>query len=81
VIKKNGQLKFNIFPHVPVTSKPLEIRMGKGKGAVDYWTANVYSGMILMEIESSSSMLAIKALTYVRDKLPVNTKIIIEKNK
>jgi len=80
VMKKSGQLRFNIFPHVPVTSKPLEIRMGKGKGSVDYWVANVFSGMTLMEIESSSSLLAAKALKYVQNKLPINTKIVNERN-
>jgi large subunit ribosomal protein L16 len=80
VIKKNGQLRFNIFPHTPITSKPLEIRMGKGKGSVDHWVANVFSGTILMEIESSSSVLAIKALKYVQNKLPINTQITIERN-
>ena len=78
IIKKLGQLKINIIADTPITKKPLEIRMGKGKGAVDHWVAKVKSGIILFEIETSVKLLAIKALKTAQLKLPLKTKIIFE---
>lgn len=78
IIKKIGKLKVNIIADTPITKKPLEIRMGKGKGAVDHWIAKIKSGIILFEIETSAKLLAIKALKTAQLKLPLRTKIIFE---
>ncbi len=78
IIKKSGQLIINIIADTPISKKPLEIRMGKGKGAVDHWVAKISSGKILFEIETSSRALGIKALKTAQLKLPINTKIIYE---
>ena len=77
IIKKKGKLKINIFPNTPITKKPLEVRMGKGKGNVDRWIFKVRSGTILCEIEISSIILGLKALKLAQIKIPLKTKIII----
>jgi large subunit ribosomal protein L16 len=78
IIKKTGQITINVMADTPITKKPIEIRMGKGKGAVDHWVSKINSGTILFEIETSSKILAIKALKAAQIKLPINTKIISE---
>jgi large subunit ribosomal protein L16 len=78
IIKKTGQVKINIIADTPISKKPIEIRMGKGKGAVDHWVSKIQSGTTLFEIETSSKILAIKALKAAQLKLPLNTKIISE---
>ncbi len=78
VIKKAGQLIIKIIADTPVSKKPLEIRMGKGKGNVDHWVSKINSGRILFEIETNSIQLGIKALKIAQLKLPINTKIIQE---
>lgn len=75
VLKKRGRLKINIYPQTPVTKKPLEIRMGKGKGAVNHWIAKIRPGMVLAEIETDNFTLASKALKLAQIRLSVNTKI------
>ena len=75
-IKKLGRLKVNVFPHIPITKKPIEVRMGKGKGNVDHWVCKVKPGFILYEIETSFSAIAIKALQRGQTRLPLKTKII-----
>jgi len=76
IIKKNGQVKINVFADVPISKKPLEIRMGKGKGAVDHWIAKIKVGTLLCEIETTKTLLGIKALNSVKFKLPILTQII-----
>ena len=76
IIKKNGQVRINVFADVPISKKPLEIRMGKGKGAVDHWIAKIRVGTILCEIETSKIVVAVKALNSVKFKLPILTQII-----
>jgi large subunit ribosomal protein L16 len=76
-IKKLGRLKVNIFPHTPITKKPVEVRMGKGKGNVDHWVFKVKPGFILYEIETPFLNIAIKALKLGQIRLPIKTKIII----
>lgn len=61
-IKKLGRLKVNVFPHIPITKKPIEVRMGKGKGAVDHWVAVVRPGTIIYEIGEAKENLAKVAL-------------------
>ena len=77
VIKKNGRIIMRVFPHTPVTSKPIEVRMGKGKGYVNFWIAKIFSGTLLCEVEANSSALALKALKQIQIKIPLKTKILI----
>jgi len=74
-IKRQGKIWIRIFPSLPVTSKPIEVRMGKGKGAVDYWSAKVGVGAILFELEGISFNTAKAAFRTGGAKLPVSTKI------
>lgn len=76
--KKSAQIHFTVFPHTPITKKPLEIRMGKGKGAVDTWVANVCSGDTFVEIEGTNNILITKKLNALRKKLPLRTKLVYE---
>ena len=76
-IKKLGRLKVNIFPHTPISKKPIEVRMGKGKGNIDRWIFKVQPGFILYEIESPFTSIAVKALKRGQIRLPIKTKIII----
>jgi len=75
-MKKGGKLWVRIFPDKPITKKPAETRMGKGKGAVEAWVAPVKRGRMLFEIEGLKPEVAIEALTIASHKLPVRTKII-----
>lgn len=75
-IKKLGRLKVNIFPHTPISKKPIEVRMGKGKGNVDHWVFKVKPGFVLYEIETTFISIAIKALRRGQIRLPIKTKII-----
>ena len=72
-IKRGGKVWIRIFPDVPVTSKPLEVRQGKGKGNVEYWAAKVRPGSVLYEMEGVSEELAREAFTLAAAKLPVKT--------
>ena len=76
-LKRSGKVWVRIFPDTPITSKPTEIRMGKGKGAVDFWVCSVSAGTILYEIEGVSKELAISAFSTGSSKLPILTKVII----
>jgi large subunit ribosomal protein L16 len=76
-LKRSGKVWVRIFPDRPITSKPTEIRMGKGKGAVDFWVCPISAGAILYEIEGVSKELAKSAFSAGSSKLPVLTKIII----
>jgi large subunit ribosomal protein L16 len=78
IMKKFGQVKINLIADTPISKKPIEIRMGKGKGAVDHWISKVNSGSVLFEIETNSKILAIKALRAAQLRLPINTKIVTE---
>ena len=80
-LKKNTKIITKIFPHTPVTGKPLEVRMGKGKGSVDYWSANVFSGTSILKINTAESKIssALDVLKGLKKKLPVNTTILFKK--
>lgn len=78
IIKKEGQVKINLLADTPISTKPIEIRMGKGKGNVDHWISKVNTGTLMFEIETTSKILGIKALKAAQIKLPINTKIIFE---
>ncbi|MFI3241714.1 MAG: 50S ribosomal protein L16 [Alphaproteobacteria bacterium] len=75
-MKRAGKVWIRIFPDLPVTDKPAEVRMGKGKGSVEYWAARVYPGRIMFEIDGVSDEIARSALTLGAAKLPVQTKIV-----
>lgn len=75
IIKKKGTFKIKIFPQIQVTKKPIEVRMGKGKGNVYKWIAKLKSGTVICEIETLNIKLAFKALKLTQFKLPINTKI------
>jgi large subunit ribosomal protein L16 len=76
-IRRNGRIWVRIFPDLPITSKPIEVRMGKGKGAVDHWVAKISGGTIIFEIDGIPEKLAILALQTGSTKLPIKTAIII----
>ena len=75
-IKRGGKVWIKIFPDKPVTKKPAETRMGKGKGAPEYWVAVVKPGRILFEIEGVTEDVAREALRLAAHKLPVQTKFV-----
>ena len=75
-IKRSGRLWIRVFPDVPVSSKPAEVRMGSGKGAPEYWIARVAPGRIMFEIDGVAPELAREALTLGAAKLPIRTKFI-----
>ncbi len=77
IVKKRGKVKINIFPGVQVTKKPLEVRMGKGKGNVDRWVFKVRSGTLLCEIDTTDILLGLKALKLAQIKIPIKTRKII----
>ncbi len=76
-MKREGQLWIKIFPDKPITKKPLEVRMGKGKGNVEYWAAVVKPGRVLFEIDGVSEEIAREALRLAAQKLPVRTKFVV----
>lgn len=75
-MNRRGKVWIKIFPSMPVTSKPVEVRMGKGKGAVDYWVCPVRKGTLLYEVGGVSREIALQALHGATTKLPVATKVI-----
>jgi large subunit ribosomal protein L16 len=79
-MKREGQLWIKIFPDKPITKKPLEVRMGKGKGAVEYWAAVVKPGRILFEVGGVPMDVAKEALRLAAQKLPVKTKFVIARD-
>lgn len=76
IIKKSGKIFMNTFPDTPISKKPLEIRMGKGKGSVDHWIFKVQPGFILCEIETNTLSIAVKALKRAQIRSPIKTKIV-----
>ena len=79
-MKRQGRVWIRIFPDVPVSSKPTEVRMGKGKGSVDYWAAKVKPGRIMFEIDGVAETIAREALRLGANKLPVTTRIVIRED-
>ena len=79
-MKREGQLWIRVFPDKPITKKPLEVRMGKGKGSVEYWAAVVRPGRILFECDGVSNEVAIEALRLAAQKLPVKTKLVTRRD-
>lgn len=79
-MKRQGQVWIRIFPDKPITSKPAEVRMGKGKGAPDYWAAVVRPGRILFECDGVPQDIAREALRLAAQKLPIKTKFIVRRD-
>ena len=79
-MKREGQLWIKIFPDKPITKKPLEVRMGKGKGAPEYWAAPVSPGRMLFECDGVDMDTAKEALRLAAQKLPIKTKFIIRRD-
>jgi len=79
-MKREGQLWIKIFPDKPITKKPLEVRMGKGKGAPEYFVAVVKPGRILFEIGGVPSDVAKEALRLAAQKMPVKTKFVVARD-
>jgi large subunit ribosomal protein L16 len=76
-IKRGGKVWIKVYPDKPLTSKPAEVRMGKGKGAVEHWVAEVKSGRIMYEITGVAEKVAVQALELASAKLPIKTKIVV----
>ncbi len=79
-MKREGQVWIRIFPDKPVTKKPAEVRMGKGKGAPEYWVAVVRPGRMIFEAEGVSLEIAKEAMRLAAQKLPVQTKFVIRRD-
>jgi len=79
-MKREGQVWIRIFPDKPITKKPAEVRMGKGKGAPEYWVAVIKPGTILFESDGVNTELAKEALRLAAQKLPVKTKFVVRKD-
>ena len=75
-IKRGGKIWIRIFPDVPISSKPLEVRMGKGKGNVDHWVAKIQPGTVLYEMEGVTEELAREAFRLAANKLPIKTTFV-----
>ena len=75
-IKRGGKIWIRVFPDKPITGKPLEVRMGKGKGSVEYWVAEIQPGRMLYEMEGVSEEIARDAFTLAAAKLPVQTTFV-----
>ena len=75
-MKRTGKVWSRIFPNIPVSKKPTEVRMGKGKGATEYWVCRVKPGRILFEVDGVTEAIAREALYKASTKLPIKTKFI-----
>ena len=79
-MKREGQMWIRIFPDKPITKKPAEVRMGKGKGAPEYWAAVVKPGRIMFELDGAPLEVAQEALRLAAQKLPITTKFVIRRD-
>ncbi|MCA3270120.1 MAG: 50S ribosomal protein L16 [Alphaproteobacteria bacterium] len=75
-LKRAGKVWIRLFPDVPISSKPAEVRMGSGKGAPEFWAARIYPGRILFEVDGVTETLAREAFALAAAKLPIKTKFI-----
>jgi large subunit ribosomal protein L16 len=75
-VKRGGKLWIRVFPDKPISKKPLEVRMGKGKGNVEYWVAKIQPGLVLYEIEGVDEELAREAFALAAAKLPIQTAFV-----
>ena len=79
-MKREGNVWIRVFPDKPITRKPLEVRMGKGKGNLEFWAAVVKPGRILFEVDGVSEQTAKEALGLAAGKLPIKTKFIVRRD-
>jgi large subunit ribosomal protein L16 len=79
-MKRQGRVWIRIFPDVPVTQKPTEVRMGKGKGSVEYWAAKVKPGRIMFEIDGVAEPVAREALRLAAMKLPIKSRVVVRED-
>jgi large subunit ribosomal protein L16 len=79
-IKRGGKVWIRVFPAKPVTKKPAETRMGKGKGSPEFWVAPIKPGKVLYELAGVDEELAVRALTLAGNKLPFATKVISKRS-
>ncbi len=79
-MKRQGRVWIRIFPDVPITQKPIEVRMGKGKGSPDYWAARVKPGRIMFEIDGVSEPVAREALRLAAMKMSVKCRIVVRED-
>jgi large subunit ribosomal protein L16 len=79
-MKRQGRVWIRIFPDVAVTSKPTEVRMGKGKGSVDFWAAKVKPGRIMFELDGVAEPVAREALRLAAMKLPIKTRVVVRED-
>ncbi len=79
-MKRQGRVWIRIFPDLPVTSKPVEVRMGKGKGSVDVWAAKVKPGRVMFEIDGVTDAVAREALRLAAMKLPIKTRTVVRED-
>ncbi|EAQ00984.1 50S ribosomal protein L16 [Pseudooceanicola batsensis HTCC2597] len=79
-MKRQGRVWIRIFPDVPVTAKPIEVRMGKGKGSVDRWVCKVKPGRVMFEIDGVNEDIAREALRLAAMKLPVKTRVVVRED-
>lgn len=79
-MKRQGRVWIRIFPDLPVTKKPTEVRMGKGKGSVEFWAARVKPGRIMFEIDGVADSVAQEALRLAAMKLPVKTRVVVRED-
>lgn len=75
-MRRVGRILLRIFPDVAISSKPAEVRMGKGKGSLDYWCSNIHSGRIIFEFQGVSKVVAAEAARLASKKLPMQTKFV-----
>ena len=75
-MKRAGRVWIRIFPDVPISKKPVEVRMGKGKGSPEFWAARVHPGRIMFELDGVSDTIAKEALELAAAKLPIKTRIV-----
>ena len=75
-MKRQGRVWIRIFPDTPITAKPIEVRMGKGKGSVDRWACKVKPGRVMFEIDGVSEDIAVEALRLAAMKLPIKTRTV-----
>ncbi|MGQ0566491.1 MAG: 50S ribosomal protein L16 [Gemmobacter sp.] len=79
-MKRQGRVWIRIFPDLPVSAKPIEVRMGKGKGSTEYWAAKVQPGRIMFEIDGVAEVIAREALRLGAMKLPVTSRVVVRED-
>ena len=79
-MKRQGRVWIRIFPDLPVTSTPIEVRMGKGKGSIDFWACKVKPGRVMFEIDGVTEVVAREALRLAAMKLPIKTRTVVRED-